>query len=60
MSQIWNFNNGEDVAKIKEIISFRHPSNMTSWPDDYTIKLDGEVHNQTALVLKQCGAKRID
>ncbi len=60
MTQVWNFNNGEDVAKIKEIISLRHPSNLTAWPDDYTIKLEGNVHNQTELVLKQNGAKRID
>jgi hypothetical protein len=53
--------NSEEIrAKVKETIGLRHPGNKTEWPDPFTLVLEGDVHNQTELVLKQSGAKRID
>lgn len=60
MSQIWNMNSEEIRDRVKETIGLRHPGNKTEWPDPFTLVLEGDVHNQTELVLKQAGAKRID
>lgn len=59
--QIWTWTDAEKAAMAKNNLSMRHPGNLTDWSDDkMTVKLEGDVHNQTELVLKQSGAKRID
>ena len=62
MSQTWMFQKAEGRDRIKHDtgLEVRHPGNLIEWLDDWTVKLDGKVHNQTELMLKQAGAKRVD
>ena len=62
MSQTWMFEKeeGRDRLRYDGQLALRHPGNQTEWLDDWTVKLSGEVHNQTELVLKQASAKRLD
>ncbi len=59
--QIWKWDDFEKAIIAKDNLSMRHPGNLTDWSEDgMTVKLEGVIHNQTELVLKQSGAKRID
>lgn len=60
MTQTWMFEKAEGRDTAKEFMPYRHPSNLTEWLDEWTIKLDGNITKQVELVLRQAGAKRID
>lgn len=60
MPQTWMFQNAEGRDNAKEFMSYRHPSNLTEWLDEWTIKLEDPIHKQVELLLRRAGAKKID